>query len=473
MDVLKAQAIIDEYMTQKGLNPPPPMRKIDFDADMFDRQVAFVNDPAKRKAALCSRRAGKSRMASYYLIKTAYERPNSICVFIAITRQSAKDIIWDYLKDIDHRYKLQCDIKESVLSIILPNGSKIHLTGADNDKEMRKLLGKYFDLCIIDEAEALGNNLERLIKEVLAPTTIDYDGTICAISTPGIVCHGIFYDITTGKTPGWSVHKWTMMDNPKLPRKGWIDNREAILNQILTEENIDKNSSLYKRQYLGQWVEGTEALVYDFSYNRNIYDLLPADTHWNYLISIDYGITDSSAILIGAYSFEHDTLHIVRDIKAAGINPAKMANKVKALWDEYQPIALVVDGNGIGAAFTSQMASMYDMPFELAEKTNKVAFVELLNDDFKSGKIKISSYCEKTIKELTSYMWADPKLKELPKIAEDHLCDSLLYMWRKSLHFKGQIPEPIPKVTDESYSDYLRQQELDRVHREANTNWWE
>jgi hypothetical protein len=64
-------------------------------------------------------------------------------------------------------------------------------------------------------------------------------------------------------------------------------------------------------------------------------------------------------------------------------------------------------------------------------------------------------------------------LKVLPEQANDHCCDALLYLWRKSRHFNGVEPVIVPKPTQKEYSNYLVEQELERVRVERDKAWWE
>src|SRR5882762_7287069 len=60
----------------------------------FPAQTAFISDPSKLKVVLCTRRSGKSYGAGLYLYQQAYETPGASCLYIALTRDSAKKIMW-------------------------------------------------------------------------------------------------------------------------------------------------------------------------------------------------------------------------------------------------------------------------------------------------------------------------------------------------------------------------------------------
>ena len=56
---------------------------------------------------MCTRRAAKSYSDGLVLAKAALERPDVSCLYIGLTRESAKRIMWkDVLKAINRRHKL-------------------------------------------------------------------------------------------------------------------------------------------------------------------------------------------------------------------------------------------------------------------------------------------------------------------------------------------------------------------------------
>ena len=475
MDPIKAKSIVKEYMGRKGIVAQVEQKTIDFSADLFDIQTLVVNSPETRQALICGRRSGKSYSAAYALIKTAYEQPKAECLYLALTLKSAKRIILPVLQDILDRYRIKYKYNYSDFTFCLDNGSFIRLLGADMEKMADRLRGSSFDLTIIDEAQGFGGHLENLINASLIPALRERNGRLILIGTPGVSCSGLFYEITTGKRSGWAVRAWNLTQNKYYSKwrnkSNWEQLAQEELDVICKEEGLSRSSSYFIREYLGEWVEGDDQLVYAFT-ESNLFSTLPS-AYWNYIISVDYGITDPCAIVVGAYSFDHNILHIVDSWKRASVDPVSMADQVQRMYNQYSPIALVVDGNGIGAAFIAQMTSMYNLPFELAEKKDKEAFMDMLNDDFKDQKVLISNNAIDLIEELKKYKWANPTTKELSNTADDHCCDALLYMWRKSLHFKGQIPEPIPEPQEQDYAKYLLEQELERVRNTGNDVWWE
>jgi len=204
---IKARPLIGDIAAQRlwGKGTATP-RVVDVLESTFPQQRAFIEDPAKLKWALCTRRAAKSYSDGLALAKAALEHPDLSCLYIGLTRESAKRIMW---KDVQ--------FNESELSAKFPNGSVIYLVGADsNEDERQKLLGQKFVLVVIDEAQAFGIDLRQLVYGVLKPAVADYRGTIVLTGTPGNLIKGLFFDVTNGREAGWSGHRWITHDNPYM-----------------------------------------------------------------------------------------------------------------------------------------------------------------------------------------------------------------------------------------------------------------
>ena len=152
----------------------------DWFATSFKEQTDFINDPARMKAAQCTRRAGKSYGAGLYLCKAAWETPGCSVLYVGLSKDSAERIMWkDILKNINYRFGLGAHFSDQRLIMTLPNGSKIYLLGADSRQDdMDKFLGQKFKLVVIDEASKYRINVHKLIFDTLKPAVADYEGTI-------------------------------------------------------------------------------------------------------------------------------------------------------------------------------------------------------------------------------------------------------------------------------------------------------
>ena len=286
-------------------------------------QTRFLDDQARMKILLCTRRAGKSYGAGLMLLEAAYKNPGVSCLYVALTRASAKRIMWkDVLKTIDRDQQLGCKFNETELSVTLPNGSIIYMLGMDADEqEKEKALGQKFMAVAVDEAASYNVNLEEIVYGILKPATADYRGTIALIGTPGNMKRGVFYELTKGQDPGeaghwikdgWSCYRWTAHENPKVAEQ-W----KAEIEDLKLANPAIENTPLFQQHYLGKWVVDDSNLVYRFDYTKNTFETLPTmqkGGRWHYVLGIDLGFNDPTAWVVCAYH-DHD-----RDRKSTRLN---------------------------------------------------------------------------------------------------------------------------------------------------------
>ena len=418
----------------------------------FPHQTSFVADPAKLKAALCTRRAGKSYGAGSYLLKEAWENPGCTCLYIALTRQSAKNILWkDVLKTINRKLALGCKFNETELSCTLPNGSVIYLLGVDaTEEEREKLLGQKYRLVVIDEAASYTINLEELVYGTLKPAVADYRGTICLIGTPGNLKRGLFFDITNGKRAGWSLHRWSAFENPHI-RDNWL----AEIAELKAASPLIEETPLFQQHYLGRWVVDDSKLVYRYQPGRNDFANLPElpPSGWHYLLGIDLGYTDATAFVVGAYHDQSRVLYLVEALEETGLDISAVAARIKDYQARYSLDTLVVDGANKQAV--EEMRRRHGLPLEAADKRGKADFIEQMNAEFIQGRIVLGPSCVwnrqsqpgapgSLQEEYLGLIWDERALargerKEHPN-APNHGADASLYLWKRAYQYLSEVP---------------------------------
>lgn len=401
----------------------------------FLPQTAFILDPARLKAAFCTRRAAKSYTGGLYLIKEALENPGCNCLFIGLTRSSAQGIIWkDILKEINRKYELGIVFNETALTATLPNGSVIYVTGVDADEdEMEKLLGKKYRLVILDEASMFSIDQRRLIYGILKPAVADWRGTICMLGTSGNETQTLFYDVTKKdgeREPGWSVHEWTAHQNPYIARQ-W----QEELDDIDRDRPLFKATPLYRQWYLNLWEIDTDALVYKYNPELNSAPYLPRDiSGWTYILGLDLAHSpDSTAFVVGAFHLSDPTLYIVHSEKHLKLDFTATAEKIHELDKIFNFEVKICDGaNKQGI---QEMNDRHKCGLIIAEKHGKLEYINLMNGDLRQGKIKTLPAAQALTKEWKALVWVteggkivEPR-KEHQGIHND-LADSALYLWR-------------------------------------------
>lgn len=441
----RARAILARRAALRELNNPNKL----FDPT-FPNQRAFVDDPSNLKALWCTRRAAKSYTAGLYMVAEALRNPGCNVLFVGLTRASAKAIIWkDILMAINKRHGLKARFNKSELVMTL-NGSNIYITGVDNDEnEMLKLLGKKYRLVCIDEASMYSIDTRNLVYGVLRPAMVDPNssgmrGTICLMGTSSNFPRGLFFDITTGKEKGWSLHTWTAYENPYVAKQ-WKEELE----EIARDRPLYLETPQYKQFYLNQWAVDDTKLVYRFQDDRNTYRNLPERLDlegWRFILGVDTGWEDDNAFVLCGYHANDPHLYVIRTFNKPHMTFDQVVLKINEfMLDPIYPVSkVIIDGANKQGVESMRIRSA--IPFEYADKQGKVDFIEMLNGDFVQAKIKINARCEALTDELRGLVWLTdgdkivlPK-KENPSLS-NHLCDAFLYAWRNGYHYHSSPKE--------------------------------
>src|SRR4051812_33050629 len=278
----------------------------------FAEQNAFVQDRSQFLAALCTRRAGKTNALALRFVRTMRANPGSTSRYIALTRDSAKEIMWPVLHEVNDRFALGATFLEGNLSMILPNGARLRLFGADMRNFIRRLKGVKSPAIAIDEAQDFGPHIEQLIDDILEPSMADYkDSWLALTGTPGPLPRGLFYDITEHGKRGFSLHKWSLFDNPYMPDpRGFVE-------RLKTKKGWDDRTPTLLREYGGQWVLDMESLLIRYKPEQNHYDELPKG-NWTYILGVDIGHKDADALAVIAWSEQTPNIYLVEETITAG-----------------------------------------------------------------------------------------------------------------------------------------------------------
>ncbi len=420
-------------------------------------QRDFVLDTARMRSALCPRRAGKTFACAALIAHTALKKPGAKIVYLCLTSGQAADNLWGYLKKFSSDFELGLKFNETKLRAKFPNGTTVQLAGAETRKEIDKLRGGAFglDLVVIDECKSFQERvLSELIWEVLKPALSDRLGSLVVIGTPGNILSGPFYEATVTDKPHeraptvrywpsrsehkgkftWSFHSWTSKQNTAMPQI-WAD---AV--RLKEERGLLDEDPIWLREYLGQWCPSDSLLVYRYADGRNSWVPdnesqfgLPSGHVWKYVLGMDIGFNDSTAIVVAAYSDTNPNLYHVYDFKQPHLSVDSIEKAVRetiARFGDFE--GMVADTGGLGKTVVATLNER-GLYFEAAEKREKYDHIELVNSDLLSGRIKVlsDSYLAS---EMALLQWEDSTYKKEDKSTDNHACDAFLYLWRYAHH---------------------------------------
>lgn len=454
------RADLERLLREMRRRRPPPLVDLKFRA-----QASFIQDPSRLKLSFCTRRAGKSVGAGRVLVAGALETARASCLYLGLTRESAKRIMWkDVLKAMNEDMELGAKFNENELVCTFPNKSCIYLLGADStDEERRKLLGQKYKAVVIDEAQDFSIDLRELVYGTLKPSVADYRGTICLTGTPSDRRTGLFYDLTKGQDPGvpgvweaegWTCHRWSTKDNPYMS----VQWEQEIADLVAANPRISETPA-FQRNYLGRWTTDESNLVYRFSDSRNVYEELPtfAGTtrgRWHYVLGIDLGYRDPSAFSVLAYHDLSRDIFVVESSKKGGMDLSDVSQRIKGYMSRYDLDAMVVDNANKQAV--EEMRRRHDLPLIPADKRGKSDFVELLNADLVQGRLKLHATEARALSEEWKDLVWDARVTarraEHPSCA-NHCADATLYAWRYVHAYCNEVPTT--KVTPGSDEWYL------------------
>jgi hypothetical protein len=432
---------------------------------LFDKQLAAAEHPAKRKVVRCSRRAGKTELAAVKLMQSALSGPNGICLYIALTRKSAKRLLWGRLKRLADEMGISYTPSETDLILTLANGSEVWLAGANQEDVAETLRGHSYRTVILDECASFRGHIDTLIEEILEPATLDENGDLWIIGTPSWDFSSYFYRANHNPEQWQSFH-WTLFDNPHLKdarnwvadlkqRRGWSDDNPVLL-----------------REYYGQWAKSSDEMVYLFNPLRNIAKNVPTRFAQT-VLGIDLGFEDKTALAIVAHEQDSPTAYVVHVEKHGKTLMSDVAARAKELMQTYNVTSVVIDEGGLGKAIAEEFRSRYQIPCEAAQKRDKRLFIELFNSELQAARVLVPED-SMVIEEWQSLTWADGKQVENPGQPND-CADAVLYAWRKSYYYREQTPQTPPKRGTVAYYDEQERQLLadkERTLRQRSQGTW-
>lgn len=449
--------------------------KFELNNYFFPKQFEFFRGTDKRfKVAVCSRRAGKTIGIIGDVLDACLSTPKFNCLYITLTRENCVEIIWPDLLATIEEYQIPCKINHQRLSVTFENGSKFACAGAKDKREVGKFRGRKYHRIYIDEAQNFPSYIQDMIEADLIPTLRDYRGSMLVTGTPGPLKRGFFYGISTNGQ--WESHTWTAFENPHMHNPAIGKDLELTLAEEREVRNIDKNDPTYIRETYGVWVEDFDSLVFKFDRKRNVAEKIPDKL--TYVFGIDLGYNDADAIAVLGYSYVTNKVYLVEEVIERKQGITELVNQIEALKAKYDPVKMVMDSGGLGKKIQEEIRKRHTIPVEAADKNRKFEYIELLNDDLRTGKLQA---IPKSHFEDDCYLvqWdkdsEDPAKLKISKSYHSDICDAVLYAWRECNHYiKHEAPKQAPHPSSVQYFDELELREMEQFENEKaghDENW--
>lgn len=443
---ISKKAILEEVLARKRAVVVKPIDLL----DNFPAQNAFILDTARYIDAQCSRRAGKTNGLAIRFFKTMEKHPKSQCVYLGLTLESAREILWPVLHEINDKYGLGCEFVESKLTMKHPNGSSLKLFGADMKNFIKRLKGRKYPGVGIDESQDFGSHLQSLVDDVLTPSIADYeDGWLALTGTPGPVPQGYFFDVTCNHKYGYSHHAWTILDNPHMP------DPKAFIADLMRRREWPDNHPTLLREWRNQWVLDTQALWVRYTESINHYPELPKEK-LNYVMGIDLGFNDADAIAVIGWSDSSPVTYLVEEQITRKQGITELVEQVEAMRKKYPIHKIVIDAGALGKKIAEEMTRRHAIPLVAADKHRKQENVELLNDSLRLGKFKAkkdSRFAQDSYLVQIDWDKSTPDKIVIKKKPHSDIIDAVLYAFKESYAYTHRVEAPKPRYGSKEWAE--------------------
>lgn len=434
------------------------------DKFLFDKQLKFVEDPRPFKIAVCSRRAGKTVACAAHLIDVALNTPEAVCLYITLSRNNAKKLVWKELQKINQKYNLGATEDATELSMAFSNGAVVYCSGAKDSSEIEKFRGLALKLCYIDECQSFRPYIEDLIDDILAPALMDYAGTLCLIGTPGPVPAGFFAEVAgevqakLEVSESWSKHSWTFFDNPFITIKSGKPHQQ-LLDRELKRRRVSIEDPSIQREWFGKWVLDSDSLVLHYDPKINHYDELPKlpnNEQYNYILGIDLGFDDADALAVLAWSELTPNIYLVNENVTAGQGITELTAQIQLAYSQYAISKSVIDTGGLGKKIAEELIKQKGIPLIAADKTRKMENLAFLDDALCTGRFKAKSDSKFA---QDSYLMEKDRAKSTPekiKISDKYhsdIIDAVLYPFRECPAWAYEPPTNKPKIGSKEWAE--------------------
>lgn len=436
----------------------------------FPAQDAFINDKSQFLAAQCTRRAGKTNGLALRFYNTMLNHPGSLSRYIALTRDSAKDIMWPVLNEMNDTHAWGATFTVNPLCMTLPNDAKLRLMGADMPNFITRLKGAKSPAIAIDECQDFGPHVQSLIDDVLVPTMADYEGAWIAVTgTPGPIPRGTFFDICHNQG-GYSLHKWSCFDNPYLP------NIRKFVADLKERNKWEDNNPSYLREWMNTWVLDLDSLLIKYDAKRNHYEEIPKGLHLSYILGVDIGMRDADALAVLGWSEQTHDIYLVEELITTGQDITELTIQIEYFMKKYDLQKIIMDEGALGKKIGEEMRLRKKVPVQGADKRRKMENVAFLNDWLRLGRFKAKKDSRFAIdSQLVQIDWekTTPDRLVVKDSYHSDIIDAILYAFKESPAFtyEKQLAKP-PKDTpeyDEMVQNELEENLIRRLKREKES----
>ena len=127
---------------------------------------------------------------------------------------------------------------------------------------------------------------------------------------------------------------------------------------------------------------------------------------------------------------------------------------VRQVKDRYNAVTIECDTGGLGKTIAHELIKRHGIPVNPAEKTDKMSWIALLNDDLRQSKLFVDLTCQDLADQYMT-LTKDEYGREDPRLPND-FCDGVLYAYRRVYNYLGTPEREKPAY---GTKEWLREEE--------------
>lgn len=392
---------------------------------------ALFSEGVKRVFCQFGRRAGKTEMAAYSMIRWALTNPGSAIYFLGPEQKQVREILWEpgRIQALVPPEFLAGEPNNTMMRIRFKNGSFIKLDGSDSINSYR---GLRMSFLVIDEYK----DCDPLLLDVITPSLKDFDAPLLVIGTPpDAEDHYTQLAAEIRADPESRYFQMPSTGNPYL--KPEVLERERLKLVARGDEDV------WRREYLAEFVPGGKRAIFPM-YNDKTHVAPYAAMHaeirrtfgqWDFFVAADPGTASVFAVLLGAINrfdrrvFICDELYETNQLETSvGRVWPRVNAKLQELAPDHlrdeSPIIVVDEAAASVRVELLDRFGVNSWPTRKAQNS-KLDGLSLVKDLMLSKKLLLSDRCKDLSAEIRGYML---NKQGQPLKAKDHAIDALRYL---------------------------------------------
>jgi len=304
------------------------MQTIRIDAGPHPSQRIVHDHPARFKVLAAGRRWGKTRLGVNECLDVAAEGGRAWWVSPTYKTSAAG---WRPLRRLGSQ--IGAEVRRVDRQVILPGGGTVEVRSADNPDSLRS---EGLDFVVLDECAFM---TEAAWSEALRPALSDRLGKALFISTPK--GRNFFWRNWQRGTDGgdWASWQFPTADNPYIAAGEIETARQELPERI------------FRQEYLAEFIDETGSIFRRITEAATATESGPLPGH-QYAMGVDWAKhQDFTAITV----MDINTKSLAYMDRFNQIDYALQTNRLRALYEQYQPTVIVAERNAMGEPLIEQL----------------------------------------------------------------------------------------------------------------------